>query len=60
MNDFKISKFISYILRHNPRSIPISEEGWMKIEDLLYLLKDRFSFPICLQDIERIVINNNK
>ncbi len=60
MNDFKISKYMSYILRHNPQGMSISIDGWMEVEDLLKLLNRRFSFNIQGSDIERIVLNNDK
>ncbi|MBN1801307.1 MAG: RNA 2'-phosphotransferase [Candidatus Lokiarchaeota archaeon] len=60
MNDFKISKFMSYILRHDPKDKLISKEGWMDIKDLLSLLNERFSNKINLRDLERIVRENNK
>lgn len=39
MNNIKISKFLSYVLRHKPESIglKLNKEGWAIINDLLYL-----------------------
>ncbi|MFX1398589.1 MAG: RNA 2'-phosphotransferase [Promethearchaeota archaeon] len=60
MNDFKISKFMSYVLRHNPKGKPITIDGWMALTDLISLLNDRFSYTITLEDVKRIVRESNK
>lgn len=41
MNDTKVSKFLSLILRHNPETIGIMLDtyGWANVNDLLHKLK---------------------
>ncbi len=51
---------MSYVLRHNPKNKPISKEGWMEIKDLLFLLNERFPYKVDLNDIQRVVGENNK
>ena len=60
MSDTKTSKFISLILRHKPETIGISldEHGWANIDELIDGI--RKSIPFSLEDLERIVANNNK
>ncbi|MFX1276672.1 MAG: RNA 2'-phosphotransferase [Promethearchaeota archaeon] len=60
MNDVQISKFISYVLRHNPKGKVISEDGWMDLKDLLELLNIEFSYTIELDDVMRVVSENDK
>jgi len=60
MNDFKISKFMSYVLRHDTKGMPITNEGWMDLNDLLTLINERFSYKVELEDVKRIVSENNK
>lgn len=60
MNDIQISKFMSYVLRHNPKGKPISKEGWMDLKDLLELLNNEFSHAIDQKDVERVVSENDK
>lgn len=57
----KISKRLSYVLRHRPEEIDLimDEEGWVEVD----LLLDRFShnyFPITLADLQTVVAQNDK
>ncbi|EAY30676.1 RNA 2'-phosphotransferase [Microscilla marina] len=57
----KISKRLSYVLRHRPEEIELimDEEGWVEVD----LLLDRFSnnyFPITLADLQKVVAQNDK
>ena len=57
----KISKKLSYVLRHHPESIELvlDEEGWVEVDMLL----DRFSnnyFPITLENLKEVVAQNDK
>ena len=60
MSDTKTSKFISLILRHKPETIGISldEHGWANVDELIDGI--RKSRPFSMEDLERIVANNNK
>ncbi len=57
----KHSKFLSYILRHNPKAIDLTldAQGWADVEELMMKANQsgkRFTFPI----LEEVVANNNK
>lgn len=57
----KISKRLSYVLRHRPQEIELvlDEEGWAEVDMLL----DRFSnnyFPITFEDLKYVVAENDK
>src|SRR4030042_5391473 len=58
MDNKKISKFLSYILRHNPSSIvlELDEHGWANIDDII----KRSSFPLTKEMIESVVQTNDK
>jgi len=50
----KIGKKIAYILRHNPGSIKMDTHGYVRVNDLTFVLNiSRF-------DLDRIVQNDNK
>jgi putative RNA 2'-phosphotransferase len=60
-NIVKISKKLSYVLRHQPQSIEINldEQGWVAVQVLL----DAFAkhlFPLTLEELELVVAENNK
>ncbi|MHA1298331.1 MAG: RNA 2'-phosphotransferase [Candidatus Helarchaeota archaeon] len=38
----KISKYMSYILRHNPKQLELDEKGYTNLEDFLNLVQSRF------------------
>lgn len=50
----KLSKKISYILRHNPGSIPMDRQGWVEVQTLLLELR------IDKRTLDHIVETNNK
>lgn len=56
MNDTRVSKFISLILRHHPEEIGLTldEHGWAPVEGLLK------GVGISMEDLERIVANDGK
>jgi putative RNA 2'-phosphotransferase len=65
MNDTKVSKFLSLVLRHKPSAANLSldEHGWADVETLLKqtsftLFNDSTSFAI--SDLERIVKEDSK
>jgi putative RNA 2'-phosphotransferase len=66
MYDRKISKFLSYILRHEPQSIHLNvdEGGWANIDDLIKCANrySKFSGKVKINrdTIEEIVKNNDK
>ncbi len=57
----KISKRLSYVLRHKPEAIGIEldESGWVSTEDLLNKLNEHGT-PIDLTVLQRVVANNDK
>lgn len=57
----KISKFLSYHLRHHPAElgIQLDSAGWVDIEVLLKACKDH-QFPISREELNYVVENNNK
>ncbi|MEF8849014.1 MAG: RNA 2'-phosphotransferase, partial [Candidatus Thermoplasmatota archaeon] len=59
MDKTKISKYISYLLRHDPRDLPISKEGWVPLSKLLKKLQKRH--PNIDKDfLKKVVQNGNK
>ena len=61
MNKTKLSKTISYILRHNPQSfnLKLNVDGSVKTEELLSALKNKFS-DITKTDLIKLVKNDSK
>lgn len=61
MNQKKISKFLSYVLRHNPSAIDLKldQQGWTSIEQLLQQLA-QYKYPISHNELLEVVNNNNK
>lgn len=59
--DIRISKVLSYLLRHGAlkENLHIDVEGYVKISELLQHPKLK-SDKVTLDDIKKIVINNNK
>ena len=57
--DVRISKLLSYVLRHKPESIGLSldTQGWAKIEDLI---SKSTKIKLRREDISRVVKNNDK
>ena len=60
-NEKKISKFLSYVLRHHPQEIGIDldENGWANVEQLLKNSKTKFP-RLDFEDIQTVVQNNDK
>lgn len=59
MNKDKISKYLSYILRHSPESINIKldSNGWASIEEII---KNTDSFKLNYEIIKEVVDTNTK
>ena len=57
----KISKFLSFVLRHRPEEIGIrlDPQGWVSIDDLLAACSAH-GHKISLEDFNYVVIHNNK
>jgi len=57
-NETKISKFLSYVLRHNPDSIgvSISENGWVVIDELI----SKSEMDSSVSTLKQVVANNDK
>ena len=62
MNDVKISKFISLVLRHKPEEIntKLTNDGYCNIDVLIKGVREKFNIDFTLQDLERIVAEDNK
>ena len=64
MDDIKISKSLSYLLRHNAikDNVKITSDGWININDCLKWLNSNLKKQnsINIDDIKRIVNNDNK
>ena len=57
----KISKYLSYHLRHHPDKLglELAPGGWVKIDLLLQAAK-KHQFPITLQELKQVVVQNDK
>ena len=57
----KISKFLSFVLRHNPQSIglKLDENGWAETKDLLEKMNAN-AFEVTAEILDHIVATNNK
>lgn len=57
----KISKYLSYHLRHHPDAIglELAPGGWVTVDDLLAAAKQH-QFPISRQELNDVVANNDK
>jgi putative RNA 2'-phosphotransferase len=53
----KVSKFLSYVLRHNPQvlNLTMDEQGWVSVTELLENLND-----VSMEMLEGVVAENNK
>ena len=62
MDDVRISKFISLVLRHKPEVInaKLDSEGWLDIKTLLRGIENKFNIKFSLLDLKRIVKNDDK
>ncbi|MBD1925695.1 RNA 2'-phosphotransferase [Trichocoleus sp. FACHB-90] len=57
----KISKYLSYILRHNPGEIglELALGGWISVDELLTACK-KHRFPITRAELDEVVAQNDK
>lgn len=56
----QLSKYVSYILRHNPEEIGIQldEQGWTNVIE--FIKKSQSKYVFNLEDLKQVVENNNK
>ncbi len=57
----RISKFLSYVLRHNPRAIALhlDKEGWASVDELISCAaRDRWNLN--LEKLKEIIVRNDK
>jgi putative RNA 2'-phosphotransferase len=56
--EIKISKFLSYVLRHQPQSIGLNldKNGWARVDEILKNASLRFS----IEELKQVVNNNDK
>ncbi|MGH1334619.1 MAG: RNA 2'-phosphotransferase [Aureispira sp.] len=61
MNQRKTSKFLSYILRHNPSAIglELDAQGWTTIQQLLTQL-EKHQRPLSQEELRQLVQENDK
>lgn len=59
MDDRKVSKYMAYLLRHDPQDLEISDEGFVDMDCLMEKLGNRWR-DINIGDVERIVENDVK
>jgi putative RNA 2'-phosphotransferase len=61
VDDTRISKFLSLVLRHKPEEIglKLNDEGWAHIEDLIDNSKQK-GFDLTIELLKRVVENNDK
>ena len=61
LDNKKISKFLSFVLRHQPESIQLKldDNGWAKLDDLLPKLKKEFK-GIEFDHVKEVVETNDK
>ncbi len=59
--DKRLSKFLSYVLRHNPHKINLhlDEKGWASIDELI-TKATQDGYKITRHEIETVVTNNDK
>lgn len=62
MNDMEFSKYLAYILRHHPETIDLEleENGWVEVNILIQAINQKSKYHISLEDLKRIVENDNK
>ena len=58
----KISKTLSYVLRHHPEKLNLSMDsnGWVEISELLENLEKINHLKVTMEDLHYIVNNNDK
>lgn len=55
----KVSKFISYLLRHNPEELEISKDGFVNLHDLVKKIRQRYPW-IDEEYVERVARKDKK
>jgi putative RNA 2'-phosphotransferase len=53
----KISKYVSYLLRHNPENLQMNDEGFVKLDELVSKVKERY--PITEKNLLREIVNES-
>jgi len=53
----KISKYVSYLLRHNPEDLQMNDEGFVKLDELVSKVKERY--PITDKKLLREIITES-
>ena len=43
----KVSKYMSYLLRHNPENLRIDEEGFVDFDELLLKIREKYNVDKC-------------
>lgn len=58
----RVSKAMSLLLRHKARDecVTITDDGYVRIDDLLAWLSGSVPFQVCRKDIEQVVAENSK
>lgn len=61
MQSMRISKRLSYVLRHDPASVGVvlDEGGWVAVDDLLAALAHH-GFPVTAEELAAVVAGNDK
>ncbi len=54
----KVSKFMSYLLRHNPQGLGMDERGFVRLDDLLRRVRERYDVDASF--IKNIVYESEK
>ncbi len=57
--EVRVSKAMSYFLRHNPENLKISDEGFVEIDELLKLLRKKFP-KLTRENLIRIIEKDEK
>lgn len=61
-NDTRVSKFMSFALRHNPAEagITLDAQGYVAIRDLIKAIESHYKINFKREDLDRLVEENNK
>ncbi|ONI43980.1 RNA 2'-phosphotransferase [Candidatus Epulonipiscioides gigas] len=62
MKQQEISKFLSFVLRHNPNAIKLSldKNGWANVDELIFLINKQKGNILTIDILENIVSSDNK
>ena len=62
MSNEKLSKYISFLLRHSDNeNLKFDSQGWTNINDLLFVLNNEGGFnSVKESDIQKIIDNSSK